>query len=39
MEEKGIEGRTVGHCEVLEGMGECVLRGRMGGLGGGDSWM
>ena len=33
--ETGVEGRTVGHCEILEGMG----RGWMGRLGGGDSWL
>ena len=26
MGETGIEGRTVGHCEILEGMGEMVGR-------------
>ena len=38
----GMEGRTVGHCEILDGMGECVgrERGWMGRLcGGGDSWL
>ena len=33
------EGRTVGHCEILEGMSERVggVRGWMGRLGDGDS--
>ena len=39
VEKTGKEGRTVGHCEILEGMGEWVERGRMGRLGGGDSWL
>ena len=35
-----MDGSTVGHCEVLNGMGEWVERGRcrMGRLGCGDSW-
>ena len=32
-------GRTVWHCEVLDGMGELVGRGEMGRLGGCDSWL
>ena len=40
VEETGKEGRTVGHCEVLDGIGEWVggaARGWMGRLGGGNS--
>ena len=39
--EMGTEGRTVGHCEILEGMRERVggVRGWMCRLGGGDSWL
>ena len=36
--EMGIEGRIVGHCEILEQIGERV-RVWMGRLGGGDSWL
>ena len=38
MGETGTEERTDGHCEILEGMSERVMRGWMGRLGGGDSW-
>ena len=40
--ETGTEGWTVGHCEILEGMGEMVGlgEGQDGRLGeGGDSWL
>ena len=33
------EGRLVGHCEVLGGMGGGAARGWMGRLCGGDSWL
>ena len=39
--ETGTDGRTVGHCEILDGMSECVgmVRGWMARLGGGDCWL
>ena len=40
VKETGMEWRAVGHCEVLDGMGEWVggaAGGWMGRLGGGDS--
>ena len=39
--ETGTDGRTVGHCEILDGMSEWVgrVRGWMGRLGGGDCWL
>ena len=41
VEEMGTEGRTVVHCEILEGMGVWVGKesGWMGRVGGGDSWL
>ena len=39
VEETGMEGRTVGHCEELDRMGEWVGRGWMGRLSDGDSWL
>ena len=39
--ETGTDGRTVVHCEILDGMSEWVgrVRGWMGRFGGGDCWL